>query len=435
MTRSDETPAPTLAELPDPVRARVVALAADSLPDVVRLPPSLRRVATFAPTRRARLGASAIIEALDGDGEFRARVATQVAARTSYDVESLATADGIEAGERAALAWLVRPQGWMEALTEAVGALADRSVPSANDREQIERLREKQQENEQSLRELRAQHRTKVDEYKAEISTLRRKLGESRAVERAVRVTSDEASHEADESLARAQTRAVSQDKEIRQLRSQIAQWEVDAGAGRRAARTDRDEVTLRARILLDTVIDAASGLRRELALPAVSGAPGDRVETDLVDAVGTRTPSAAGSLGTASPALLEQYLAMPRARLIIDGYNVSKTAWPTSSLEAQRIRLLNGLAPVVARTGVETTVVFDAAAVSVRPVVSAPRGIKVYFSPEGVIADDVIRDLVSAEPSGRVVIVVTSDQEVVADVLRSDARSATSAALIALLK
>ena len=43
----------------------------------------------------------------------------------------------------------------------------------------------------------------------------------------------------------------------------------------------------------------------------------------------------------------------MPRARLIVDGYNVSKTAWPTSSLEAQRIRLLNGLAPLVARTGV----------------------------------------------------------------------------------
>ena len=53
----------------------------------------------------------------------------------------------------------------------------------------------------------------------------------------------------------------------------------------------------------------------------------------------------------------------MPRARLIVDGYNVSKTAWPTSSLEAQRIRLLSGLAPLVARTGAETTVVFDAAA------------------------------------------------------------------------
>lgn len=431
----DETPSSTLAGLPDTVRSRVVALTADALQDVARLPASLRRVAAFAPTRRARLGASAIAKALDEDDEFRARVATQVSARTSYDVEARAAMDGIEAEDRAALAWLVRPGEWTDILAEALGALTDRSEPSSNDREQIERLREKQQGAERSLRELRTQHRAHVDEYKAEIVTLRRKLGESRTAERAARVASDETADQAAESLARAETLAASQEKEIRRLRSQVAQSEVDEGGQRRAARTERGEATLRARILLDTVIDAANGLRRELALPAVSGAPGDRIEADLVDAVGTRDPSAAGSLGTASPALLEQYLAMPGARLIIDGYNVSKSAWPTSSLEVQRSRLLSGLAPVVARTGAETTVVFDAAAVSVRPVVNAPRGIKVRFSPEGVIADDVIRDLVAAEPSGRVVLVVTSDKEVVADVLRAGARSATSAALIGMLK
>ena len=35
------------------------------------------------------------------------------------------------------------------------------------------------------------------------------------------------------------------------------------------------------------------------------------------------------------------------------------------------------------------------------------------------MIADDVIRDLVAAEPQGRPVVVVTSDQEVVRDVVR----------------
>ena len=66
----------------------------------------------------------------------------------------------------------------------------------------------------------------------------------------------------------------------------------------------------------------------------------------------------------------------MPRARLIIDGYNVSKSAWPSSSLEAQRIRLVTALAPLVARTGAETTVVFDAAETDHRPPVErAARG------------------------------------------------------------
>ena len=124
----------------------------------------------------------------------------------------------------------------------------------------------------------------------------------------------------------------------------------------------------------------------------------------------------------------------MPRARLIVDGYNVSKTAWPSSPLEAQRIRLLGGLAPLVARLGVETTVVFDAAAATARTVAQAPRGVKVVFSPEGVIADDVIRDLVAAEPPGRVVVVVSSDREVATDVARAGARSHSADALIGLL-
>jgi hypothetical protein len=50
------------------------------------------------------------------------------------------------------------------------------------------------------------------------------------------------------------------------------------------------------------------------------------------------------------------------------------------------------------------------------------------------VIADDVIRQLVHAEPPGRPVVVVSSDQEVVRDVVREGARSVASAALSRLL-
>ena len=54
------------------------------LPDVPTLPPAVRRVAAFAPARRARLGASAIAEAL-ADDEVRERVGVQVAARPEPD--------------------------------------------------------------------------------------------------------------------------------------------------------------------------------------------------------------------------------------------------------------------------------------------------------------------------------------------------------------
>ena len=104
------------------------------------------------------------------------------------------------------------------------------------------------------------------------------------------------------------------------------------------------------------------------------------------------------------------------------------------SPAESPTARLLAGLAPVVARLGVETTVVFDAAAASARTTAQAPRGVKVVFSPAGVIADDVIRDLVAAEPAGRVVVVVSSDREVVEDVARDGARAFAAEALVGLL-
>jgi predicted RNA-binding protein with PIN domain len=432
---SDERLDPVLGQLPDPVRLRILALTAEVLPDLVRLPPALRRVAAFAPGRRARLGATAIATALETDDDLRERVAKQVTVKGAR-VDSLIAAptEGgiVDAGERAALAWLVRPEGWQDVLA---AALPEASVgPTTGDREdsRVARLQAKLDEAEQAVRELRAQHRVQVDEYKSENTSLRRKLGESRAAERAARAATEERSTELEQALGEARASLAAQEKELRRLRTQVAQLEAGATADRRAARSDRDEVTLRARILLDTVIDAASGLRRELALPAVAGAPGDRIEAELA---GDQARAAAPPTpGTDSPWVIEQQLSMPRARLIVDGYNVSKTAWPSSSLEAQRTRLLGALAPLVARTGAETTVVFDAAAASARPVVNTPRGVKVVFSPVGVIADDVIRDLVAAEPPGRVVVVVTDDRAVVSDVVTAGARVASCGSLLSLV-
>ncbi|MCW2776066.1 MAG: hypothetical protein JWN91_4392 [Nocardioides sp.] len=418
----------SLAELPEPVRTRIVALAADALPDVPRLPPSVRRVATFAPARRARLGGTAIAEAL-ADDDFRARVGTQVAARPAPAGDDPAT--------EAALGWLTRPDDdWETAFDDAVRWVADRTGPPDDraDRaeRELDRLRAKLADAEQAVRDLRAAQRAQLDELKADNATLRRKLGDTRVAEREARAAADEAAARlAAESDA--EQRCAALEKENRRLRGQVERLETEATQGRRDARSERDEVTLRARVLLETVIDAASGLRRELALPAVSGSPGDRVEADLAE-TGTRVSSSAGALGPSSPALLEQLLAMPRARLIVDGYNVSKSAWPASSLEAQRIRLVTGLAPLVARTGAETTVVFDAAETDHRPPVNAPRGVRVLFSPRGVIADDVIRDLVAAEPSGRALVVVSDDREVAEDAARGGARVATTGALLALL-
>ena len=417
--------APTLAELPDEVRQRVSALTADVLPNVARLPATLRKVADFAPARRARLGAGAIAAALEADPEFRERVAVQVAGSPKPAAD-----EGSPAGA-AAVAWLVRAEGWEDALAGALASLADR--PPVRDDVPLERLRQQLAAAEGAARDLRSRHREEIAGLKADNSTLRRKLGETRSSLREALSAADEAGRAADQLRGQADSAAAAAESELRRLRARVARLEDDARAERRAGRAERDDSSLRARLLLDAVIDAAAGLRRELALPPASGAPGDRVEATLASE-GAREPSSSGSLAPTSAALLEQYLALPRARLIVDGYNVSKSAWPSLSLEAQRARLLGGLAPLVARTGVEATVVFDAAASAARPVVTTPRGVKVVFSPEGVIADRVISDLVAAEPRGRVVVVVSSDQEVSRDAAAAGARSVAAESLVGLL-
>ena len=55
----------------------------------------------------------------------------------------------------------------------------------------------------------------------------------------------------------------------------------------------------------------------------------------------------------------------------------------------------------------------------------------RVLFSDAGVLADDVIRDLVAAEPQGRPVVVATSDRAVADSVRRRGAHAVPSAVLL----
>jgi predicted RNA-binding protein with PIN domain len=56
---------------------------------------------------------------------------------------------------------------------------------------------------------------------------------------------------------------------------------------------------------------------------------------------------------------------------------------------------------------------------------------VRVLFSAPGEIADDLIRRLVAAEPSGRALVVVTSDGEIVRDVTRAGAWTVPATVLL----
>jgi predicted RNA-binding protein with PIN domain len=198
-----------------------------------------------------------------------------------------------------------------------------------------------------------------------------------------------------------------------------------DAEVARQSAREARQADVVRLALLVDTLDGAVTGLRRELALGGTGPRPADLV----------RGASASqGAVGRVEdPAALDRLLALPAVHLVVDGYNVTKTGYPELSLSDQRDRLVHQLAVLAARTGAEVTLVFDGAGVVAVPA-AAPRGVRVLFSDPGVLADDVIRALVTAEPEGRPVVVVTSDRAVADSVRRRGAHPVPSAVLLARL-
>lgn len=425
--------------LPEPVRQRVVALAADALGvlGVDEVPPSLRQFARFAPQRR-RLAATPIATALEHDALFRARVGDRIRAGLTELAEALtagtvpAAADPLDV---AAVAYLLRPTGWVAQISSAVAELAQANSvsESAQAALTVARLQEQLASAKAAVRTDSDRLRGELDKAKSEISELRHKL-------HAARERGKKAEAEAQHALgllgavqAEAETTRVSAQAEARRLRTKLAEAESAVEAARRATREGRSVEEARLRLLLDTVVEAAQGLRRELALPPATLRPADTVGALRPDVAGVGAVGGR-ALDAADPAALDQLLALPQAHLIVDGYNVTKTGYGELTLEDQRGRLVNGLGALAARTQAEITCVFDGAALAAPVLLTATRGVRVLFSRPGETADELIRRLVRAEPPGRPMVVISSDREVADGVRASGARPVPAATLLRLL-
>lgn len=422
--------------LPEPVRARVVALTAAVLPrlpvDVV--PARLRPVVHFTPAGRARHAATPLVSALETDVVFRQRVAEAVEKDRPGSASSLrsgtpsTTADPAEV---AALAYLLRPPGWVTYVVRAQDQpqRGTDSVDAARDGETALRLKEQLAAARAAAREDRERLRAAADRLKADNAALRRKLQETRQrAERAER-TAAEAAAQARAEQERSVTAAAHSDAQLRRLRGRLDDAEAAVEASRRVQREGRNLEDARLRLLLDSVVQAAAGLRRELALPPVDARPADTVPALVPGLPGEEVPGR--GLASDDPAALQELLTLPQAHLVVDGYNVTKLEWGTLTLEAQRNRLVRGLAGLAAQTGAEVTCVFDGADLDAVPPLGVPRGLRVLFSPGGRSADELIRQLVAAEPTGRLVLVVSNDREVIDGVRRSGARPIPSGALV----
>ncbi|MEU7277648.1 NYN domain-containing protein [Streptomyces sp. NPDC045431] len=423
--------------MPEGVRRRVVALVSDAFGGltVAELPAQLRQYARFTPSRRVKFAGNAMAAALEGDPVFRQRIGErfkEAQPELAGAVEGGSPPAAADPVDVAAAAYVLRPAGWAK-LVAAAGEEAQRADAERADEEgrrELERLRAE-------LAEARAQTRTETERLRAELDAARK---EAESLHRKLRSAQSDVKRgeaalrrtQADIDAIRAEAAAQvsAAESETRRLKARLGETEAALEASRRAAREGRSVEDMRVRLLLDTVLESAQGLRRELALPPVSVHP-----ADTVDAVepGRMSPKdiAARALSETDPALLDQLLALPQAHMVVDGYNVTKTGYPTMPLEKQRLRLLGGLSALAARTGAEVTCVFDGAELAAPVLLAPPRGVRVLFSKPGVTADELIRQLVRAEPPGRPVVVVSTDREVADGVAKSGARPVSSALLL----
>jgi predicted RNA-binding protein with PIN domain len=434
--------------LPRAVRQRVVSLAAAALGGLGadEVPPMLKAVARFTPTKRARSGATQLAAALDGDPLFRQRVAALARTEQPELTRAVEAGEPVPAAdpvEVAALAYLLRPSGWAATVEQTAQVLAAGELV-AQDRgmaDEVARLGEQ-------LDAVRAQGKAALEVSRAETAReaaaateSRRRLREADAELRRLRAAVEDLTTQAAQVGREAREAAAAAETEGRRLRGRLADAEAALETSRRAAREGRNADSVRLRLLMDTVVEAAHGLRRELALPPLP----DRLDpgpagrpADGVGAASAVTPGTAGvsdlavrALAADDPALLDQLLDLPQVHLVVDGYNVTKTGYGSLSLAEQRSRLVNGLGVLAGRTRAEVTCVFDGTTLDSRVIQAAPRGVRVLFSPEGETADELIRRLVRAEPAGRPVVVVSSDREVADGVRSAGARPVPSSLLL----
>lgn len=425
------------SRLPEPLAARmaeVAAAAVGGMPEA-EVPVPLRRLARFTPAKRAKLGGPALVAELRGSTAFRAAVVAWWDENRPGELhpgadDPLAAAAAAVLIEHATAGEAVRAAARRG---EAVELRAERDVALAR----VDKLSAELERLRGELAQARSQARSADDQRDVEYQQLRRRVSEQGARLRAAadaQAAADQIAAElrrsAEQELAAAH---VERDRErdradAERLRADRAVAEV--AAARQAVREARQADEVRLGLLLDTLGGAVAGLRRELAL----GGGGPR-PADLVAGIRPGDPGMSGLSGLSSDGLaaLDALLAIPSVHLIVDGYNVSKTGYPDLPLADQRTRLVGQLAALAARTGVEITVVFDGAGVVTAPT-RGSRGVRVLFSDRGVLADDVIRALVAAEPEGRPVLVATSDRAVVTSVRRRGAHALPSGVLLARL-
>ncbi len=428
----------SLASLPPAVRDRIGRVVGVALPDLAPadVPAGLRHLLRFTPAKRRRLGTDLVAAAVCEQPRFRAAL-VELLNTSSPEVLDLESEDPVAAATAALLRTDPQAQQHMARAGELDELQALRGELSSVRR----RLQRTERERDRWAAELAAHQATATEEAASaaeeEAQRLRTRLREQgqrlREATDAVAELAERQQEHADgavQELAKVRAAWERDRSRLGAERARADRAEQERERARESAREAREADEVRLGLLLSTLDGVARGLRTELGLSPRIGAqaalPAERV-------VRTAQPPVPGDcLDTVG--MLDRALMLSQVHLIVDGYNVTKTGYPQLTLAAQRDRLVRDLGLLAAQVDAEVTVVFDGAAVVASGGQVWARGVRVVFSAAEVIADDVIRELVAAEPQGRPVVVVSSDREVADSGRGMGAHSVAAAVLVSRL-
>jgi predicted RNA-binding protein with PIN domain/uncharacterized coiled-coil protein SlyX len=323
--------------------------------------------------------------------------------------------------------WLARPQGWEvdierlvdEADAELAAADAERRLKKAEKRrEAAEQVAARSRAEIVVLTDRVAERNQVIDGLRSDVQKLTDELAELRAE---MIDTRNDVRHARDREASALRRLEAAEAARSAAIAAQDVAEHVrdDALADRAVVAAERSE--------LARLAASASALADQLASIATPAGPG---KSGAVRRKALAMPG--GVMGNSDAA--GEFLLRSGASILVDGYNVAKQAWPTLDLAGQRVVLLDAIENLVRRHGSDITVVFDGADV-VGASADGRRIVRVVFSPEGVIADDVIRDEVRRLPVSRNVVVVTSDREIVTDTRAMGANTMSSDQLISLMR
>jgi predicted RNA-binding protein with PIN domain len=347
---------------------------------------------------------AAVWRVLDTDEDFRARVVDET------------PPDAVDAAGWLALC---RPPGW-EAAVEAIGRTKGARAVSE---EAEKRLRDLQRS--LATSETKRQHaeaevarqREEVDAAHEEVTSLRRDRRRAedaaKAAERRVEELEQKLG-DRETRLAETQGAREAREHELTETRRLLA--EAQAEVARRPEPLVPGERPVDPAALRDAtnrLQRAAATLARTVEGLAEVVPPVPVVLEEEVAAGPTRTVLVLpGGVVADSPEGGRWLLGRPKVVLLVDGYNVAKTAWPDLGLEEQRSRLVRALDGLVARSGASAEVVFDGPEEAVVTGRQGTPSVNVRYS-GGELADDVVVGLVDAFPPDRPVVVVSNDREV----------------------